>query len=210
MILYLIRHGESVYNREGKIQGQTDIELTEFGKQQAQAVALGMADVELDAIIASPLQRAYQTASALAQSKQMPIQLHEGLKEIDVGVFSGLTWPEVAEKYPQHADAWSRQDMDFVLPGGESRRMLQQRGVATLVEISRLPLKSIAIVAHGGILCAALKGLLGIPDSLNPFSLFNASISRLLWNGNWQLITLNQTEHLAQAGVLNETGRGNL
>lgn len=210
MILYLIRHGESVYNREGKIQGQTDVELTDFGRQQAQAIALGMTHIKLDAIIASPLQRAYQTAAALAEQQGMEIQTHEGLKEINVGKFAGLRWPEVAEKFPEHADAWNTQDFDFVIPGGESRRMLQVRGVTALTEIAALPYNQVAVVAHGGILCAALKGILRIPDELNPFSLFNASISRLAWDGKWQLLTLNQTEHLVRAGVLNETGKGNL
>ncbi len=210
MILYLIRHGESVYNREGRIQGQTDVELTDFGKQQAQAIALGMANIKLDAIIASPLQRAYQTAVALADQQGMKIQTHDGLKEINVGKFAGLRWPEVAEKFPEHADAWNTQDFDFVIPGGESRRMLQVRGVTALTEIAALPYSQVAVVAHGGVLCAALKGILRIPDELNPFSLFNASISRLSWDGKWQLLTLNQTEHLVRAGVLNESGKGNL
>jgi probable phosphoglycerate mutase len=210
MLLHLIRHGESVYNREGRIQGQADIELSEFGLRQAAAIPLGMQSVQLDAIFSSPLKRAYQSAVPLAQAQNLEIQIHQGLKEINVGVFSGLKWPEVAEQFPEHAEPWEKQDMDFVIPGGESRQMLQDRGVQAITEIAALPYDRVAIVAHGGLLCAALKGILRLPRELNPFSLFNASISRLIWDGRWQVLTLNQTEHLVQAGVAKESGRGNL
>ncbi len=211
MLLYLIRHGESLYNREGRIQGQTDIALTDFGRQQALAIAHGMRNVKLDAIFASPLQRAYQTAVPIAEQQGLPIQVHDGLKEVNAGVFSGLLWPEVTEKFPQYAEPWNSQDLDFVIPEGESRRMLQNRGVAAIQEIAATPYNVVAVVAHGGLLCASLKGMFQVPDAIHPFSLFNASISRLGWNeGKWQLITLNQTEHLVQSGVANESGRGNL
>jgi 2,3-bisphosphoglycerate-dependent phosphoglycerate mutase len=210
MLLYLIRHGESIYNREGRIQGQADIELSEFGLRQAEAIALGMQSVPLDALFSSPLKRAYQSAIPLSQAQKLEIQVHQGLREINAGAFSGLKWPEVAERFPEHAEPWERQDMDFVIPGGESRQMLQDRGVQALNEIAALPYERVAIVAHGGLLCAALKGILRLPPELNPFSLFNASISRLVWDGRWQILTVNQTEHLVQAGVVNESGRGNL
>jgi 2,3-bisphosphoglycerate-dependent phosphoglycerate mutase len=210
MLLYLIRHGESIYNREGLIQGQADIELSEFGIRQAEAIVQGMHLVELDAVFSSPLKRAYQTAVPLARSQRLEIQVHHGLREINAGAFSGLKWSEVAERFPEHAEPWERQDMDFVIPGGESRRMLQDRGVQALNDIAQLPYQRVAIVAHGGLLCAALKGILRLPEELNPFSLFNASISRLIWDGRWQIMTINQTEHLVKAGVVNEQGRGNL
>lgn len=210
MLLYLIRHGESIYNREGRIQGQADIELSEFGARQAEAIVRGMHSVELDAVFSSPLKRAYQTAEPLARSKQLHIQVHQGLMEINAGVFSGLKWPEVALRYPEHAEPWEKQDMQFVIPGGESRKMLQDRGVQAITEIANSSYQRVAIVAHGGLLCAVLKGILQLPPELNPFSLLNASISRLAWDGHWQIMTLNQTEHLVQAGVINESGRGNL
>jgi 2,3-bisphosphoglycerate-dependent phosphoglycerate mutase len=210
MLLYLIRHGESIYNSEGRIQGQADIELSDFGHRQAQAIAQGLSSVSLDAVFSSPLKRAYQTAQPLARLQGLELQTHDGLKEINAGAFSGLLWSEVATAYPQYVEQWNEQHMDFVIPGGESRQMLQARGMAAFNQIANLPLERVAVVAHGGLLCTTLKGLLQIPASLNPFSLFNASISRLVWDGQWKLLTLNQTEHLLSANLANEAGRGNL
>jgi broad specificity phosphatase PhoE len=210
MLIYLIRHGESTYNAQGRIQGQTDIPLSDFGRQQAQAIAAGMAHIKLDAIFASPLQRAYQTAIPLAERQGLPIQALDQLKEINAGIFSGLLWSEIETKFPEYADPWINQDADFIIPQGESRQQLQERGTQALSHIARTAFQKVAVVAHGGVLCAALKGILGIPPELNPMSLFNASISRLVWDGKWQLLTLNQTEHLHAAGVAKESGKGNL
>jgi broad specificity phosphatase PhoE len=205
MRLYLIRHGESLYNSQNRIQGQTDIALSELGVKQAEAIAIGF-----DAVYSSPLERAYRTAVPLATRQGLPIQTMDQLKEINAGVFSGLLWSEVETKFPEYAKPWHEQHFDFVIPQGESRKQLQTRGMAALTEIANTNQECVAVVAHGGVLCAALKGLLGIRPELNPFSLFNGSISRLFWNGTWQLVTLNQMEHLISAGVAKEAGRGNL
>lgn len=210
MLLYLIRHGESIFNGEGRIQGQADVGLSELGKRQSQAIAQGLASVKLDAIYSSPLQRAYQTALPLAESQGRSIEVVDNLKEINAGIFQGLLWSEIEAKYPEYAEPWLTEQVDFVIPQGESRQQLLHRGVAALEFVCRQPQKCVAVVAHGGLLCAALKGLLGIQSDKNPFSLFNASISRLVWDDRWRLLTLNQTEHLTANGVANEAGRGNL
>ncbi|MCU0721877.1 MAG: histidine phosphatase family protein [Pirellula sp.] len=210
MLIYVIRHGESLFNRENRIQGQTDVALSPFGEQQALAIADYFKPGDLDAIISSPLQRAYHTARPLAERLNLEIQTLDDLKEIHAGIFSGLLWSEIENQYPQYSAGWNNMEYDFMIPNGESRRQLQERGVRALEHITTLPLESVAVVAHGGVLCAALKGLLRVPPETNPFSLFNASISRLAWDGKWTLLTLNQMEHLEKAGVAKEVGRGNL
>lgn len=210
MLIYIIRHGESLFNRENRIRGQTDVALSSFGEQQALAIAEHFALGDLDAIISSPLQRAYQTARPLAQRLNLEIQTLDDLKEIHAGIFSGLLWSEINERFPEYSAGWNNMEFDFVIPEGESRRQLQERGVRAMETITKMPYERVAIVAHGGVLCAALKGILGVPPETNPFSLFNASISRLSWSGKWNLLTLNQMEHLVKAGVAKEVGRGNL
>lgn len=210
MILYLIRHGESVYNAEGRIQGQTDIPLSQIGLRQARAIADGLAKIKLDAIFTSPLKRAAQTAEPLAMHQGLTAELMPELMEIHAGIFSGLLWGEIEQKYPEHAVPWREQHPDFVIPGGESRRQLMERGVRALQAIRARHLEQVAVVAHGGVLCAALKGLLQIPAELNPFNLFNASISRLVWSKRIQLWTLNEIEHLRVLNIAKEDGYGNL
>jgi len=210
MLIYIIRHGESLFNRENRIQGQTDVALSPFGERQASAIADAFKPGDLDAIFSSPLQRAFQTAVPLAERLQLEIQSLNDLKEIHAGIFSGLLWSEVETKYPQYSQGWNNMEFDFVIPEGESRRQLQERGVRAFQYIASLPYQRVAVVAHGGVLCAALKGLLQVPPSTNPFSLFNASISRLQSNQSWTLLTLNQMDHLERTGVAKEVGRGNL
>jgi broad specificity phosphatase PhoE len=210
MLIYIIRHGESLFNRENRIQGQTDVALSPFGEQQAAAIAEAFQPGDLDAIFCSPLKRAYHTALPLAERLSLELQPMEDLKEIHAGIFSGLLWSETESQFPQYTAAWNNMEYDFVIPEGESRRQLQERGVRALEHITSLAYEKVAVVAHGGVLCAALKGILQVPPSTNPFSLFNASISRLAWDGRWSLITLNQMEHLERAGVAKEVGRGNL
>lgn len=210
MILYLIRHGESVYNAEGRIQGQTDIPLSEMGQRQARAIADGFAKIKLDAVFTSPLQRAAQTAEPLALQQGLPAQSMPELMEIHAGIFAGLLWGEIEQKFPEHAVPWREQHPDFVIPGGESRRQLMDRGERALRKIRENNLEHVAVVAHGGILCAALKGLLEIPAERNPFNLFNASISRLVWKARIQLWTLNEIEHLRTVNLAKEDAFGNL
>jgi broad specificity phosphatase PhoE len=202
MILYLIRHGESVYNAEGRIQGQTDISLSELGLRQANAIADGFAKIKLDAVFTSPLKRAAQTAAPLALIQGLSAQAMPELMEIHAGIFSGLLWGEIEQKYPEHAVPWREQHPDFVIPGGESRRQLMDRGVRALQAIREQNLEQVAVVA--------LKGLLEIPAERNPFNLFNASISRLVWKARIQLWTLNEIEHLRAVNLAKEDAFGNL
>ncbi len=210
MILYLIRHGESQFNAEGRIQGQTDIPLSELGQRQSHAIARAFDRIKLDAVFCSPLQRAAQTAAPLAKLQQRAIEYLDDLKEIHAGIFAGLLWGEIEHKYPEHALPWREQHPDFVIPGGESRRQLMDRGVRALHTIRRHDFEQVAVVAHGGLLCAALKGLLEIPAERNPFNLFNASISRLVWKARIQLWTLNEIEHLRTVNLAKEDPHGNL
>ena len=210
MILYLIRHGESQYNAEGRIQGQTDIPLSEMGQRQAQAIATAFDRIKLDAVLCSPLRRAAQTAAPLAERQRLHAEPMDELKEIHAGIFAGLLWGEIEVKYPDYAKPWSEQHPDFVIPGGESRRQLMERGERALRKIRKFNLQKVAVVAHGGLLCAGLKGLLQIPAELNPFNLFNASISRLVWEKRIQLWTINEIEHLRAVNLAKEDGYGNL
>jgi broad specificity phosphatase PhoE len=210
MLCYLIRHGESLYNAEGRIQGQSDVALSPLGLMQAEAIAATLADEQIDAIFASPLRRALQTADPVATRLGLSIQPDDRLKEIHAGIFQGLLWAEIESKFPDSAQLWRQQQPDFLIPGGESRRALMVRGLAAFESIRESGYRRVAVVSHGGILAAALKALLKIPAELNPFSLYNASISRLAWNDRIKLLTLNELEHLRAANLARHDATGNV
>ncbi len=210
MILYLVRHGESLYNAERRIQGQSDVALSPLGLQQAGAIAAVLAKQPIDAIYASPLRRALETAQPLATALNLPIQLDDRLKEINAGIFQGLLWDEIEKQHPAEAVHWRAQEPDFVIPGGESRRALMQRGLACLSEIRERGQQHVVVVAHGGILSAATKAILNIAAELNPFVFYNASISRIAWHKQVKVLTINQLEHLHAADIATETSTGDL
>lgn len=196
MLLYCVRHGESLYNAEGRVQGRADVSLSELGRRQAAAVAEALAGEPLDAIYSSPLARARETAHFLGAATGLPIELVDDLMEIDVGVFQELLWMQIAEVHPEAAWRWHSRDPDYRIPGGESRRDLMIRGARALERIRDRGYRSVAVFAHGGLLTAAFKALLGIPAERSPFALSNASISRVGWEKAFQLLSLNETGHL--------------
>jgi broad specificity phosphatase PhoE len=196
MILYCVRHGETVFNAAGRIQGQTDSELSALGLRQCQAVAAAFAGQPIDAIYSSPLRRAREGAACVAQQLGLPVREDDRLMEIHAGVFQGLDWADIQVRYPREATAWRTQDPDFRIPGGESRRDLMHRVGAVLRDIRESGQRQVIIVAHGGSLSAGFKVLLEIPAQRNPFNLSNGSISTLVWEQDIKLLTLNSTDHL--------------
>lgn len=201
MYLYCVRHGQSTFNAENRIQGQLDPPLSDLGRRQAEVMAEKLAQFPIEAIYASPLDRAHSTAKPLAKALGLEIQTDDRLKEINVGIYQGLLWAEVREQHPEFAEKWTTQDPDFVIPQGESRRQLMQRGAEVLTMIQEAGHKHVAVVSHGAILTAAFKALFAIPVELNPFSLHNASITKIRWDGQYRLRLYNHVQHLVDAGV---------
>ena len=209
MILYCVRHGESVYNAEGRIQGRLNVPLSELGRRQSAAAAAALARLSADALYASPLRRAMETAEIIADALGLPIQTESRLMEIDCGVFQDRRPCELAELYPQALARWKSEDLDFVIPGGESRRQVIARGRAALLAIAAAGGQAAIIVSHGRLLTCTLKDILGIPASQPPFSLQNGSITTLSADasGHYEFLSLDQIDHLRG---LDLTGLGDL
>ncbi|HEX5444471.1 MAG TPA: histidine phosphatase family protein [Pirellulales bacterium] len=210
MLLYCVRHGESTYNVEGRLQGQSDTRLSPLGQKHAAAIAATLSKLPIEAIYSSPLSRALETARPLADALGVPIHCDDRLKEINIGVFQGTLASELGDRFPQEAARWRSQDPDYQIPGGESRRQLMHRAEAAFHQIHEAGRQQAVVVAHGGVLAAALKALLAVPAERNPFLLYNGSISMLQWNGQLKLMTLNQTDHLRLAGCELATRTGDL
>jgi broad specificity phosphatase PhoE len=210
MILYLVRHGESLFNAERRIQGQSDVELSPLGHRQSDAVATELANLPINAIYVSPLRRAMETAEPIAARLKLTIQTDDRLKEINAGMFQELKWDEIEHLHPAEAVHWKAQEPDFVIPGGESRRQLMTRARAAFEAIRETGLPQVAIVSHGGTMAAALKSLLQVPADLNPFAFYNGSISRLAWDKQLKVLTINQLDHLRAVELITEASAGDL
>lgn len=182
-----VRHGETAWNVETRIQGQLDIDLNVRGRWQAQRVADALADEPIDAVYASDLLRARTTAQAIADKAEMPrarqVQLHRGLRERGFGIFEGLTYAQIADDWPEESRRWRQRDPDFAPEGGESLVQLRQRVAATVDALASQHLgEQIVLVAHGGIMDAMYR-LATQQDIAAPrtWDLGNAAINRLLW-----------------------------
>ena len=213
MLQYLIRHGESVSNASGHVQGQEDVELSDTGREQANAVAswsralLGAADAPpVDELWSSPLRRARETAEAIAAATGLPLRIDDELRELHAGIFQGHLWADLEARFPEAVAQWRSGDADFAIPGGESRAQLAARGRAALERLADRPARGMIVVAHGGILTATLGSLVGKSHPLlaaaaeRPFTklpaLANCSITLVRWPGP-ELVAFNDTAHLA-------------
>lgn len=194
-----IRHGETAWNVDTRIQGQLDVPLNEMGRWQAQRLSRAIADEGIVAIYASDLVRAYETARAVAQGSGSTIVTDAGLRERGFGAFEGHTWKEIEQRWPVESQRWRRRDIDFAPEGGESLRAFYARCIGTATRLAAAhPGQTIALVAHGGVMdClyrAASRIELGAPRS---WQLGNASINRLLFSGGeFSLVGWSDTMHL--------------
>lgn len=202
MHLYCVRHGQTVFNAEGRIQGQSDSGLSELGRRQSLAAAEALQGRAIEAIFSSPLERARQTAEAIAAALELPVETDPRLMEINAGILQNQLRAELDRLYPDVMAHWHSGDPDYRFPGGESRRDLMLRGGEAFRSIRASGHRQVVVVAHGGLLVAAIKDVVGIPAKQNPFSLDNCSITELAWDGDQaRLVTVNQVDHLAAVGL---------
>ena len=164
MKLLLIRHGQTDWNLLGKYQGQTDIALSGEGIRQADLLAQNFPVDTLDIIYTSDLQRAFMTAERLAEKFSAPLYADKALRELNFGAWEGLTYQEIAERWPQEVKNLFGAPEKLQIPEGETFLMLQRRAMNKIQEIrAENEGKNVAVVAHGAISKAILTALLHIP-----------------------------------------------
>jgi broad specificity phosphatase PhoE len=209
MWIYCVRHGESVYNAEGRIQGQSDVPLSALGLRQGEAVAQALDSVSLDAIYSSPLIRAKKTAEILAEGVGVAISYDDRLKEIHAGIFQDQRRADLEKTHPRELALWRSEDLDFAIPGGETRRQLMTRGRAILEEVASNGHQRAAVVAHGRLLVVTIKYLVGLAPSDPPISLENGSITTLAFDpeDGFRVEQWNCADHLQDVGL---AGKGDL
>ncbi|MCA1811767.1 MAG: histidine phosphatase family protein [Halobacteriales archaeon] len=210
--IFLLRHGQTVANRDRILQGpRIDAELSDLGRQQAESLAAALADHPIGALYSSPLTRARETALAIAEAHQrnraggregLAVQVAPEIYEMDYGSLAGRTYDDIAPEMEQILDAWKLGFVDQKFPGGESAVLAQYRlrPFAHRV-LGEAHASDVAVVAHGRInrvLIATLTGA-GL-TRLEEFPQSNASITELaVGEGGVQVVRLNDTAHLSLA-----------
>lgn len=208
MEILLIRHGETAWNRERRMQGHIDIPLNEEGQRQARALGAALAAERPDAIWSSDLQRARDTAQAVADAHDLPVQLDAELRERCYGAFEGMTYQEIAEHYPEAMRQWKSREPHARFPAGErdaeTLHEFHQRcvGAATRI-VRRHQAGKTVIVAHGGVLDCLYRAATGMAlEAERNFGNANAAINRLRWDGaRFSLLQWGDETHLAAAGL---------
>lgn len=197
----LIRHGETHWNADRRMQGQQDSPLTERGRAQAKAVAERLRHETIHHIYSSDLQRVLDTAQPLADHTGHKIQIEKQLRERAYGIFEGLTYVDAEREHPTVFAEYSvdRYAPDFMIPGAETVRQLSERGQIILHALAeKHPGERLVIFSHGGLLGAMLRHTLGVPLGVrHSFSLANGSLSIIRHRASeWRVITLGDVCHL--------------
>jgi broad specificity phosphatase PhoE len=205
-----VRHGQSTWNQEHRIQGQQDPPLSDEGRQQARLVGARLGGRRFAGFYASDLKRAFETAQVIGTSLGMAPEANESLREIYLGEWEGLRTEEIAVRFPTAWARWVEEpDWDCV-PGGEGAAAFDAR-VSSAVDqmLDRHPHGDILAVTHGGVIQVALHRAVGRPNrGLFPFKIHNASISVIEKRDDRMLIGgVNDVGHL-EPTLVNEVGPG--
>ena len=205
-----IRHGETAWNVETRMQGQLDIPLNDKGRWQAERVADALVDEAIDAIYSSDLLRATATAQALARRHHLAVATERGLRERCFGVFEGLTFTEVEERWPQQSRRWRAREPAFAPDGAESLQQFSARCVGSAERLAaRHPGQTVVLVAHGGVMDCLYRAATRAPlQAARSWLLGNATINRLLYTAQgFTLVGWNDTGHLEET-PLDEADEG--
>jgi len=194
-----IRHGETSWNVDTRIQGQLDIALSANGRWQAERLAAALKDEAITAVYASDLTRAWETAQYLENATGVARIKEVGLRERGFGIFEGKTFAEIEALLPEQSLRWRQREPDFAPAGGESLVALRERVLQTTQRLAALhPGEQIALVSHGGVMDvlyrAATRQDIQAPRT---WTLGNAAINRLLWTPQgFTLVGWADTHHL--------------
>ncbi len=195
----LIRHGQTDWNAQGRWQGIMQVPLNEIGIQQAHALAEHLRERPITAVYTSDLIRANETARILGESLSLKPNEDPRLRELNLGDFQGLTYPEISAKFPKHVEQMNSDYMGFTPPNGESRLAMQQRAYEAFNDIlAREPGPEIALVSHGGTIRVLLLKLVGDLETVRRTSVQNTSITIIETDGlNHRLLEVAAVSHLA-------------
>ncbi|MBX9962255.1 MAG: histidine phosphatase family protein [Burkholderiales bacterium] len=205
--LLVVRHGETKWNVEGRMQGHLDSDLDTSGVEQADAVGRRLAGERIDGVISSDLGRTVATARGITAHTRHEIRTDARLRERHLGIFQGLTGTEAALR---HAHDWRRfkeRDPEHDLHGGETLRQFSARCVECVNDLAaRQPRATLLVVTHGGVLDVLFRHTTGLPlEAPRTFTLLNASLNTFeITDGMWTLLHWGDIAHLGVRDAIDD------
>ncbi len=196
--IILIRHGETEWNSQKRMQGHSNSDLSSVGQAQIQALGQWMKNVPFDLIYSSDSLRAKQTAEAITQFSGHELQFDQRLREKNLGVFEGLTSEEARERHPEVFRLFKTAGSKYVIDEGESTQQLQDRALEIVDEIRiKHPEEHVLLVTHGGFIRVVMKHSLGLSlETPTRFLIRNTSVFRLVWEDKWIVSQMGGVSHL--------------
>ena len=202
--LILIRHAQTQWNQQHRMQGQSDSPLTETGVLQSRLLGQRLARMQFTALYSSDSGRAHHTARNVAEITGHQVIVDSRLRERHFGVFEGLTGEEIRARYPEAYARFKSRDVDYVIPDGESGRAFRERALRSLGEIAaRHADELIVVITHGLVLDVVFRAAVGVPFEVpRTFDLVNAGINRFRYEaGNWHLEVWGDGSHLDEGMI---------
>ena len=196
--IILIRHGETEWNSQQRMQGHSNSDLSLVGQAQIQALGQWMKNVPFDLIYSSDSLRAKQTAEAITQFSGHELQFDQRLREKNLGVFEGLTSEEARERHPEVFRLFKTAGSKYVIDEGESTQQLQDRALEIVDEIRiKHPEERVLLVTHGGFIRVVMKHSLGLSlETPTRFLIRNTGVFRLVWEDKWIVSQMGGVSHL--------------
>jgi len=196
--IILIRHGETEWNSQKRMQGHSNSDLSSVGQAQIQALGQWMKNVPFDHIYSSDSLRAKQTAEAITQFSGHELQFDQRLREKNLGVFEGLTSEEARERHPEVFRLFKTAGSKYVIDEGESTQQLQDRALEIVNEIRiKHPEERVLLVTHGGFIRVVMKHSLGLSlETPTRFLIRNTGVFRLVWEDKWLVSQMGGVSHL--------------
>jgi probable phosphoglycerate mutase len=200
--LCLVRHGETAWNAEHRVQGQLDVPLNAIGRLQALAAAKVLSREKFDVIYSSDLSRARQTAAPTANALSLEVLQDRDLRERHYGIFERLTYAEVKEKFPEDYARFHAREPDYDFRTGESLKNFSARSVAVIAKIADANMgRNVLVFTHGGVLDYVYRFIRGLSLSAErDFAIPNAGLNRVELTGDrWQIRAWADVAHLERA-----------
>jgi len=196
--IILIRHGETEWNSQQRMQGHSNSDLSSVGQAQIQALGQWMKNLPFDLIYSSDSLRAKQTAESITQFSGHELQIDQRLREKNLGVFEGLTSEEARERHPEVFRLFKTAGSKYVIDEGESTQQLQDRALEIVNEIRiKHPEERVLLVTHGGFIRVVMKHSLGLSlETPTRFLIRNTGVFRLVWEDKWLVSQMGGVSHL--------------
>ena len=203
-VLILIRHGETLWNTQLRMQGSLDSDLTPKGESQIKSLGEWMKEVPFDYLYCSDSGRARKTAEAISKYTGHKLNFDKRLREKNLGIFEGLTSEEARERYPETFQLFKTAGANYVIDQGESTQQLLDSALEAIEGIRiRHPKKVAVLVTHGGVVRVLMKHVLGVPlDAPTQFMISNTGIFRLVWRDKWIVAEMGVVPHLEKKNIV--------